>query len=142
MSQNGEASSSNATRPTVESDELQSLSEEQRRTVEKCTSIVHEFRAGQISKPRAALRLQQIIPHVDPDEESFLSIFEPYFDMLENFEQYRRGNMEQTNGVQQRLGESSSVAGQDQDNEHNERAAVDQTFPIGPPKRQRSLSTD
>src|SRR5271168_3319945 len=59
MSQNGEASSSNATRPTVESDELQNLSEEQRRTVEKCTSIVHEFRAGRISKPRAALRLQQ-----------------------------------------------------------------------------------
>src|ERR1700678_4117934 len=41
MSQNGEASSSNATRPTVESDELQSLSKEQHHTVKKCTSIVH-----------------------------------------------------------------------------------------------------
>src|SRR5271168_108605 len=91
MSQNGEASSSNATRPTVEPDELQGLSEEQRRTVtiEKCTGIVHEFRAGRISKPRAALRLQQIIPHDDPDDESFLSVFEPYIDMLENFERYR-----------------------------------------------------
>ena len=141
MSQNGEATSSNATRPTADADELSNLSEEQRRTVERCTGIVHEFRAGNISKPRATIQLQQTIPHDDPNDEAFFSIYEPYFDMLENFERYRRGNVEQADEVQHRL-DGSHIVEPDQDDSHlpNERAV--ETLSVRPLKRQRSLSPD
>src|ERR1700678_220220 len=129
----GEASSSNATRS---SDDSQGLSDEQRRTIEKCTSIVQEFRAGHLSKSKAALLLQQAIPHDDPDDEVFLSTYESYFDMLENFERYRDGNVRRVDEVQQQLAGTPAVE-QDSPGEQ-----PDQTILTGALKRQRSSSAD
>jgi hypothetical protein len=129
----GEASSSNATRP---SDDSQGLSDEQRRTVEKSTSIVHEFRAGHLSKSKAALLLQQAIPHNDPDDEVFLSTYEFYFDMLENFERYQDGNVRRVDEVQQQLAGTPAVK-QDSPGEQ-----PDQTILTGALKRQRPSSAD
>src|ERR1700678_667783 len=129
----GEASSSNATRS---SDDSQGLSDEQRRTIEKCTSIVQEFRAGHLSKSKAALLLQQAIPHDDPDDEVFLSTYESYFDMLKNFERYRDGNVRRVDEVQQQLAGTPAVE-QDSPGEQ-----PDQIILTGALKRQRSSSAD
>ena len=138
MSHNGEASSSNATRPTISTDDLQGLSDEQKQTVERCTGIVQEFRTGQISKSRAALLLQQTIPHDDFNDEEFLSIYEPYFDMLENFERYRRGNVQQTDEIQRRLDATPDV----EHDPHTFDEQPDEAVIARASKRQRSLSTD
>jgi hypothetical protein len=92
MSQNGE-SSSNATRQTIPSAPSSEPTEEQRQTVDKCTNVVQDFRSGKITKPRASLLLQQLIPRDDSNENIFLSTYESYFDMLDNFEHYRSGNI-------------------------------------------------
>jgi hypothetical protein len=94
MSQN-EASSS-ATRPTFSPEFSPEISEAQKQAVDKCTNIIQEFRSGNISKPRATVLLQQTIPHVDTDEESFMSTYKSYFSILDNFEQYRSANLQQT----------------------------------------------
>ena len=106
MSQNGEESTNSVTRPTASSNDSSELSEEQKRTVERCTNIVQEFRAGSITKPKAAWMLQRAIPHEDVDESQFLSTYEPYFDMLDNFDHYRSSNVDRTSEVQQQLSES------------------------------------
>jgi hypothetical protein len=74
MSQN-EASSS-ATRPTFSLAFSPEVSEVQKQAVDKCTNIVQESCSGNISKPRATILLQQMIPHDDTDEESFMSTYE------------------------------------------------------------------
>ena len=102
MSQNGEALS-NTTRPTFSSAFTPELTESQKQIVDKCTSIVQEFRSGEISKPKASLLLQQAIPHDDSNEESFLSVYGSYFDMLDNFEHYQDGNIGRINDVHQQL---------------------------------------
>jgi hypothetical protein len=105
MSQNGETPSNSATRPTQDSSSSSELSEKQKRTVEKCTSIVQEFRTGSISKHKASWLLQKAIPQDDITEEQFLSDYESYFDMLDNFERYQNGNVNRLDDVHQRLTE-------------------------------------
>jgi hypothetical protein len=119
MSQNGESSPTSATRPTVSSLDSSELSEEHRQTVERCTNIVQEFRTGSISKPKASWLLQRAIPHDGVDEDRFLSSYEPYFDMLDNFERYRNSNADRIGSVQQRLSGSPNgepAAAEDQPN--------------------------
>jgi hypothetical protein len=136
MSQNGEAPSSNATRPTLAANTPPGLSETQKQTVDRCTSIVQEFWSGKISKPRASILLQQSIPHDDASEESFSSTYESYFDMLDNFERYRSGNAQRVDEVRQQLAGPPATG----------RDVVDgqpiQTLPVGSFKRQRSVSPD
>jgi hypothetical protein len=105
MSQNGETSSNGATRPTQSSDNSSELSEGQKRTVEKCTSIVQEFRTGSISKHKASWLLQKAIPQDNITEEQFLSDYESYFDMLDNFERYQNGNVNRLDNVHRQLTE-------------------------------------
>src|SRR5271168_2990256 len=93
MSHNGEISSSE-TRPASSSAITPELSESQKQTVDKCTNIVQEFRTGRVSKSKATLLLQRAIPHDEHDEDNFTSVYESYFDMLENFERYQRGSIE------------------------------------------------
>ena len=135
MSQNGEASSS-ATRPTFASAFTPELSESQKQVVDKCTSIVQEFRSGQISKPKASLSLQQSIPHDDSNDDSFLSVYESYFNMLDNFEHYQSGNINRIDDVHQQLAGSPGVehgAGDEQ---------PDRDVSVRPLKRQRSPSSE
>ena len=82
------------------------LSDEQRQTVEKCTDIVQEFRAGSITKSKASWLLQRAIPHDDISEDQFLSTYEPYFDMLDNFDRYQHSNAGRIENVHQQLTES------------------------------------
>ena len=103
MSHNGEASTGEATQPTLSSLKASELSEEQKQTVEKCTNIIQEFRSGSVSKSKAALLLQQAIPRNGSSEEQFLAVYEPYFDMLNNFERYRSRNADRIDDVRQRL---------------------------------------
>ena len=98
MSQDGETPSSSAMRVTFPS--TSELSKGQRQIVGKCTDIVQDFRSGKISKPKASLLLQQSIPHDNSDESIFLSTYESYFGMLNNFEQYRRGNVKRVDSIQ------------------------------------------
>jgi len=107
MSQNGKASMSSVTRLSVLSYNTLEVPEHQRQVIDSCTSIIQDFRAGRISKPKASILLQQCIPHDDADENFFLSIYEPYFDMLNNFEHYQKGNIRGIGEVQCQLGESS-----------------------------------
>jgi hypothetical protein len=65
------------------------ISEVQKCTVDKCTNIVQEFHSGNISKSKATILLQQTIPYDDTNAESFISTYESYFGMLNNFEQYQ-----------------------------------------------------
>jgi hypothetical protein len=108
------------------------LSEKQKRTVEKCTSIVQEFRTGSISKHKASWLLQKAIPQDDITEEQFLSDYESYFDMLDNFERYQNGNVNRLDDVHQRLTEYPA----------NERGIADEqrasAGPVGASKRPRS----
>jgi hypothetical protein len=90
-SQNDESSSTSSSKPT----------EEQRQIVEKCTKVIQEFRSGKITKPKASLLLQQFIPHDDLNENTFISSYESYFNMLDNFEHYRSGNLGRINDIQQ-----------------------------------------
>ena len=103
MSQNGEGSSSSATRPTASSHEPSELSEEQKQTIEKCTNIVQEFRTGAISNPKASWILQRAIPHEGINEDQFLSSYEPYFNMLDNFERYQTSNVGRIEDIHQQL---------------------------------------
>jgi hypothetical protein len=137
MSQNEGASSSSATRPSQNSDGPPELSEEQKRTVEKCTGIVQEFRTGSISKPKASWLLQQAIPRSDDSEERFLSDYEPYFDMLDNFERYQQGNVGRFDDVHQRLTGHLANDGQDVTDEQRVTAG-----PVGTSKRPRSPESD
>ncbi|KAF8802661.1 hypothetical protein BYT27DRAFT_7244561 [Phlegmacium glaucopus] len=138
MSQHGESSSSSFTRPSATVPSTPEISETQRQVVDKCTSIVQDFRSGKISKPKASVLLQQSIPHDNASEDVFLSTYEPYFDMLENFERYRRGNVGRIDSVQQRLA-SSLPDGQD---DACEQQALE-TQSVGASKRPRSPeSTD
>ena len=128
MSQNGEASTSSATRPSVPSYNTPEVPEHQRQVIDSCTSVVQYFRAGRISKPKASISLQQCIPHDNADENIFLSIYEPYFDMLNNFERYQKGNIRGIGEVQRQLGESSTDEqnvdhGQSADEAHVARAS-------------------
>src|ERR1700679_659726 len=102
MSQNGEASSSE-TRPSSSSTFSPELSEGQKQVIDKCTNIVQEFRTGKVSKSKASLLLQQCIPHDNPDVDTFISVYESYFDMLDNFERYRSGNVERIDDVHRHL---------------------------------------
>ena len=86
MSQNEALSS--ATRPTFSPAYSPELSEVQKQTINKCTAIIQEFQSGNISKPKASVLLQQIIPHSDTKEDTFISTYESYFNILNNFEQY------------------------------------------------------
>jgi len=106
MSQDGEPSSSSFTRPSVPSTSAVQLPENQQDIINKCTSIVQDFQAGQISKPKASILLQQSIPRDESSEDQFLSTYEPYFDMLDNFECYQKGNVGRIDGVHQRITES------------------------------------
>jgi hypothetical protein len=136
MSQNGESSSNSATRPTASSGGQSELSEEQRLTVDKCTNIVQEFRTGSISKPKASWLLQQAIPHDGTNEDQFLSVYEPYFAMLDNFERYQSGNVDRIDDVRQQLAGQS--AGEQSTND-NQRTSLD---PVGTTKRPLSPSSD
>jgi len=95
MSQHAEMLLNSATRSSPSSSTLPELSDTQKQIINKCTGIVQEFRTGKISKSKATLLLQQSIPYDSSDEGAFLSAFEPYFDMLKNFEWYHKGNVEQ-----------------------------------------------
>ena len=131
MSQNGEATSS-FTRPSVSSSAAPGASEDHRQIVDKCTDIVQEFRTGRISKSKASYLLQQSIPRDDANEDLFLSTYEAYFDMLENFERYQRGNVGRIDDLQQRLDGSQS-------DQHNVREQPTVEGPVGrAPKRPRS----
>jgi hypothetical protein len=136
MSHNGEASTSNATRPTLSSVDPSELSEDQRQTIDKCTAVVQEFRTGKVSKSRASMLLQRSIPHDDTNEDQFLSTYGSYFDMLDNFERYRDGNVDRINNVHQQLADAHNV----------EQGAADEppgrAFAVTPAKRQRSVSSD
>jgi hypothetical protein len=83
MSQNEESSS--ATRPTFSPAFLPEISEAQKQMVNKCTSIIQEFHSGNIFKPKATILLQQSIPCDESDENTFMSTYESYFNMLDNF---------------------------------------------------------
>ena len=138
MSQNGEASSS-TTRPTLSSAFTPELSEGQRQAVEKCTNIVQDFRSSKITKSKASLLLQQSIPHDDPDDDSFLSVYESYFDMLDNFEHYRDGNIGRIDEVQGQLAGTADAGVVEQDVTHEQPA---QAGTVRPSKRPRSPSSE
>jgi hypothetical protein len=131
MSRNGEASSS-ATQPTFPSTSSLEPTEDQRQTIDKCTNVVQEFRSGKISKPKASLLLQQLIPHDESNEDAFMSAYESYFDMLDNFEQYRSGNLERINDVQRQLAGTPGIRQDHVD------VQPDQGGFVRPPKRQHS----
>jgi hypothetical protein len=135
MSQNGEPSS-NSGEPTLSSPNTSELSDVQRQTVEKCTNIVQEFRSGAISKPKASWLLQQAIPHDGVDESQFLSNYEPYFDMLDNFERYQSGNVERIDSIHQQLAGSAANQPDNADNQSTRAGSVKTT------KRQLSPSSD
>jgi hypothetical protein len=101
MSQN--KASSSATRPTFSPTFSLEISEAQKQAVGKYTNIIQEFCSGNISTPRVTVLLQQMIAHVDTDEESFMSTYESYFSMLDNFEQHWSANLQHINEVQQWL---------------------------------------
>jgi hypothetical protein len=75
MSQNGEASTSNATRPTLSTFGSSEFSEEQRQMVDKCTNIIQEFRSGTILRSKALLLLQRAIPHDSTNKDLFMSTY-------------------------------------------------------------------
>ena len=88
----GEASSSTTLPSQFEgsagSSEASSL---QKEVMDKCLDIIQQFRAGKVAKPRATLLLQQTIPHETLEEESFVSAYGSYLEMLDNFAAYQRG---------------------------------------------------
>ena len=123
--------------PDLHSPPLSSdLSEAQKQTIKKCTHIVQDFRSGNVSKPRASLLLQQTIPHENSDEETFSSTYESYFNMLDNFEQYRNSSLGHIENVRQRLTAPSEVNQEPAD----EPLVKDDS--AGPLKRQHSPSTE
>lgn len=139
MSQNGEAATtSSATRPSQPSFNSTDLSEEQRQTVNKCTEIVQDFRSGAISKPKASFLLQRVIPHDDSNEQDFLSVYETYFDMLDNFERYQRSNTERIDNVHQRLTGTGSPHAE-ADGANSQPGPADSPAPF---KRQHTPSSD
>jgi len=108
MSQNGEVSTSSATRPSIPSYDASEMPEHQKQVIDNCTKVVQNFRAGRISKSKASVLLQRCIPHNNTDENIFLSVYEPYFDMLNNFKRYQRGNIGRVDDVQCQLAESTA----------------------------------
>jgi len=103
MSQNGKLPSSSITRLSISSTNATELSDNQRLIINKCTNIIQDFRAGRVSKSKVSILLQQSIPQDDSNEDQFLSTYEPYFKMLDNFEHYQRGNIERIDNVQQHI---------------------------------------
>jgi hypothetical protein len=92
--------SSSATRPTFSPAFSPEISKAQKQAVDKCTNIIQEFHSGNISKPRVTVLLQQMIPHVNTNEESFMLTYESYFSILDNFEQYQSANLQHIDDVQ------------------------------------------
>jgi len=137
MSQDGETLSSSFTRLSVPSTSAAQLPENQQDIIDKCTSIVQDFRAGRISKPKASILLQQSIPRDESSEDQFLSIYEPYFDMLNNFERYQKGNVRRIDGVQQHITESSP----DKEDNANSQPTSDAVL-VRPSKQPRSPSSE
>ena len=117
MSQNDETPSTSATRPSDPLSSTSELSNEQRQVIDKCTSVVQDFRSGKTSKSRVSLLLQQSIPHDDSNEDIFWSTYNTYFDMLNNFKRYRRGNVGRVDDVHQQIanfGTGEQVSTEDQ----------------------------
>jgi hypothetical protein len=76
----------------------------QREVVDKCLNIIQQFRAGKITKPKASLLLQQTIPHESLKEDSFVSAYRSYLDMLDNFEAYQNGAARRVSETRELLG--------------------------------------
>ncbi|KAF8801435.1 hypothetical protein BYT27DRAFT_7226801 [Phlegmacium glaucopus] len=109
MSQHGEASTSSATLSSVTPSSTAESSGLQTEAVNACINIVQQFRAGKVSKPKVSLLLQQAIPHKSVEEESFVSAYGSYLDMLDNFERYRTGNIQRIDATSRALaGEGSN----------------------------------
>jgi hypothetical protein len=55
----------------------------------KCLEITQQYRASDITKVSAILQLQETIPHVEDNEDAFISALASYISILDNFEQFR-----------------------------------------------------
>ena len=131
MSHHGEESSS-TTLPSQTTSEAVNL---QREVVDKCLDIVQQFRGDKVTKSRATILLQQAIPHETLEEASFVSAYESYLEMLDNFESYQRG-------AARRIAETGELLGAEQPGpgEPREGECLEQrdTLAVGPSKRARS----
>jgi hypothetical protein len=87
-------------------------------------------------KIQASLLLQKAIPCDSANEDLFMSTYKSYFDMRENFDRYRDGNISRINHVHQHLAGAPASEQDDHD---------DQPAPAGSvrsSKQQRSPSDD
>ena len=124
-------------RPSVPSYDASEMPEHQKQVIDNCTEVVQNFRAGQVSKSKASILLQRCIPHDDANENVFLSVYEPYFDMLDNFKRYQRGNVGRVDDVQRQLAESTA---DERDVNHEQSTGKAPTARA--PKRPHSPSSD
>jgi len=76
-------------------------------TTDACLQIIHKFRSGEISKPRASLLLQKAIPQESISEDAYESAYGAYLDMLNNFEAYRQGSSRQVSETCRQVEEDS-----------------------------------
>jgi len=114
MSQHGETPESSATRPSFDTGNTQETFGLQAEVISNCIEIVQQFRTGKITKPKAALLLQQAIPKNETDEDAYVSAYGSYLDMLNNFEWYRTGNSRRVDETQGLLGVGQSGEHRDQ----------------------------
>lgn len=135
MTQHGETPTSSATLPSQGTGSIPETFHLQKGTVDKCLEIVQQFRADKISKLKATLLLQQTIPHESVEEESFVSAYGSYLNMLDNFEQYQTGAGRRIDETRELLGGNQSGERRD-GSEHPEQEA----HIAGPSKRARSPS--
>ncbi|KAF8808056.1 hypothetical protein BYT27DRAFT_7256580 [Phlegmacium glaucopus] len=132
MSQHGETSTSNATLSSETVSSASNRSGLQSGVVDNCIDIVQQFRAGRVNKPKASLLLQQAIPHKTVDEETFISTYSSYLDMLDNFERYWTGNVQRVNASSQIIagGESNEQQPSNEQPDPAAHAAISSKRPI------------
>jgi hypothetical protein len=86
MSQHGETSTSSITHQTQETESSQEETYGlQNEVISKCIEIIQQFRAGEVSKPKASMLLFQGIPQGQLEESAFITTYGVYMGMLDNF---------------------------------------------------------
>jgi hypothetical protein len=129
MTQHGEMSTSSTTVPSQENGSPQEVFNLQKEVMDKCLNIVQQFRVNRISKPRASLQLQQVIPHENTKEDSFILAYGSYLKMLNNFKQYQ-------SGVARRISETGELLGNGQpDARQEEEGQFELGTPIAHPSK-------
>ena len=124
--------SSNATLPSQNSAGASEAPNLRKEVTDKCLDIVQQFRADKVTKSRATLLLQQTIPHETLEEDSFVSAYGTYLEMLDNFEAYQRG-------ASRRIAETGNLFdGCQSDEQHHSADAVRVDPSVSPSKRARS----